>query len=73
MSLGFGAAFPIKESLSEGFALFQKGENKIGPVFPGMFKCPVVRQVCGQTRLGGSSVRRVVVITLDQWGLVSLR
>lgn len=71
--LGFGDAFPIKESLSEGFTLFQKGEHKIGTVFPVAFTCPVCSAGLRADKAGRFRCETCkAVITLDQWGLVSL-
>jgi anti-anti-sigma factor len=71
--LGFGEAFPIKESLGEGFALFQEGENKTVPAFPFAFKCPVCSTGLRADKAGRFRCEACkAVITLDQWGLVSL-
>ncbi|MDR1326227.1 MAG: STAS domain-containing protein [Treponema sp.] len=71
--LGFGGAFPIKESLSEGFALFQNGAYKIGQVFRAALTCPVCSAGLGADKAGRFRCETCkAVITLDQWGLVFL-
>ncbi|MDR1399846.1 MAG: STAS domain-containing protein [Treponema sp.] len=71
--LGFDDIFLIKERLSEGFALFQKGENKIGSVFPVVFKCPVCSVGLQVDKAGRFRCEMCkAVITLDQRGLVFL-
>lgn len=70
--LGFGEAFPIKESLSEGFALFHEEEHKKS-AFPVAFKCPVCLADLQANEAGRFWCETCkAVITLNQWGLVSL-
>jgi stage II sporulation protein AA (anti-sigma F factor antagonist) len=68
--LGFGEVFTIKDDLEEGFALFQEGK-KTATVFS--FKCPVCLTELRTEGTGRFQCEACkAVITLDQWGLVSL-